>query len=224
LNQPLMAIGQFAENGAAFLDRGKPDAARENLSRIGALATRAARIIRNLRAFARNEAEPVAKVDLGHVIAQAVEMSEARLANEGITLDWTPPPRPIHVTGGEVRLTQVFVNLIANAADAMVGTQGEKRIRITLEQGARIRATVSDTGPGIDDPERIFEPFYSTKEVSGGDEGMGLGLSISYGLVQSFGGDIRGTNRAPGNDLGGATGGADFTVELDPWQDVEEDT
>ena len=58
----------------------------------------------------------------------------------------------------------------------------------------------------------MFEPFYSTKEVGGG-EGMGLGLSISYGLVQSFGGNIRGVN-APG-------GGAEFTVELDYWREEE---
>ena len=51
-----------------------------------------------------------------------------------------------------------------------------------------------DTGPGIDEPEKMFDPFYTTKEV-GGSEGMGLGLSISYGLVQSFGGEIRGRNR-----------------------------
>ena len=68
--------------------------------------------------------------------------------------------------------------------------------------------TVRDTGPGISDPDRMFEPFYTTKET-GGDDGMGLGLSISYGLVQSFGGKIRGAN-APG-------GGAVMTVELEPW-------
>ena len=66
--------------------------------------------------------------------------------------------------------------------------------------------TISDTGPGITEPGKIFEPFYTTKAVGGAD-GMGLGLSISYGLVQSFGGVIRGRNRAEG--------GAEFTVELD---------
>ena len=76
--------------------------------------------------------------------------------------------------------------------------------------GGRAMLSVRDTGPGIVDPSRIFDPFYSTKEV-GAEEGMGLGLSISYGLVQSFGGNIRGTN-APG-------GGAMMTVELERWQE-----
>ena len=62
-----------------------------------------------------------------------------------------------------------------------------------------------DTGPGIAEPERIFDPFYTTKEI-GSAEGMGLGLSISYGLVQSFGGQIRGRNHEEK--------GAIFTVEL----------
>ena len=209
LNQPLMAIRQFAENGAAFLDRDRPDMARGNLDKISALAQRAARIIRNLRAFARNESEPMNRVDLVQVIQAAVEMTEARLTRDAVRLDWQPPQAPVPVRGGETRLVQVFVNLIANAADAMMA-QEDRAIAISLERGARIAVSVRDIGPGIADPDRIFEPFYTTREV-GSDEGLGLGLSISYGLVQSFGGDIRGAN-ADG-------GGAVFTVELESWDE-----
>ena len=74
------------------------------------------------------------------------------------------------------------------------------------ETGGRVRLTVRDSGPGIAEPDRIFDPFYTTKEV-GASEGMGLGLSISYGIVKSFGGEISGRNRAEG--------GAEFTVELE---------
>jgi two-component system C4-dicarboxylate transport sensor histidine kinase DctB len=205
LNQPLMAIQQFAHNGAAFLERNKPGAAGENLSRISQLAARAARIIKNLRAFSRNESEPMGKVDLVQVINTAVELTEARLRSEGITMQWAPGEGPVYAWGGEVRLGQVFVNLINNAADAMAGQGGEKHIDIALNINPKPAVTIRDTGPGIADPDRIFEPFYSTKEVSD-KEGMGLGLSISYGLVQSFGGNIRGANVA---------GGAMFTVELE---------
>ena len=208
LNQPLMAIQQFADNGTAFLDRGKTEKASENLGRIAELATRMARIIKNLRAFARNESEPMCKVDLVQVIGTAVELTEARLRADSVSLDWTPPNEAVLAWGGEVRLGQVFVNLINNAADAMQG-QTNKRIGIALRSGDRLRVEVCDTGPGIADPEKIFEPFYSTKAV-GSSEGMGLGLSISYGLVQSFGGDIRGTNTGEG---------AMFTVELDPYRE-----
>lgn len=209
LNQPLMAIQQFADNGAAFLDAGKPRPARDNLGRISDLAARAARIIKNLRAFARNEAEPMGKVNLGAVIDTAVELTEQRLKREAVTLDWQRPTVPVYVQAGEVRLGQVMVNLINNAVDAMAG-QGDKRIEIILTPGAQPTVTVSDIGPGISDPEKIFDPFYSTKEV-GGEDGLGLGLSISYGLIESFGGRISGSN-AP-------DGGAIFRVELDPWRE-----
>ncbi|WP_299927279.1 ATP-binding protein [uncultured Pelagimonas sp.] len=208
LNQPLMAIRQYAENGEAFLDRDRPDKAQENLARISQLAARAGRIITNLRAFARNENEPMGKVDLVSVIQSAVELTETRLRNDGVELAWTPSATggPVFARGGEVRLSQVFVNLINNAADAMAGLD-RKQIRICINNGPQLSVTVTDFGPGIDDTDRIFEPFYSTKEVG---EGMGLGLSISYGLVQSFGGAIRGTNSAEG---------AVFTVELDYWSE-----
>ncbi|MFK7751267.1 MAG: ATP-binding protein [Sedimentitalea sp.] len=207
LNQPLMAIQSFADNGAVFLERGQGDKTGENLGRISDLARRMGRIIKNLRAFARNESEPMGKVDLVQVINTAVELTAARLKADTVTMDWVPNAAPVYAWGGEVRLVQVFVNLINNAADAML-EQDERYIRIVINNSRkRLAVTVRDLGPGIKEPEKIFEPFYSTKTV-GSSEGMGLGLSISYGLVQSFGGDIRGRN---------ATRGAMFTVDLEYW-------
>ncbi|WP_298848881.1 ATP-binding protein [uncultured Ruegeria sp.] len=205
LNQPLMAIRQFADNGSAFMTRGKPEKAADNLGRISEMAARMARIIKNLRAFARNESEPMGRVDLVQVLNTAVELTAARLRDDSMTLNWEPPISAVYAWGGDVRLVQVFVNLINNAADAMLG-RPERNITISLREGARLSVSVQDTGPGIEDPDRMFEPFYSTKSV-GSSEGLGLGLSISYGLVQSFGGDIRGANTADG---------AMFTVELEP--------
>lgn len=212
LNQPLMAIQQFAENGGKFLTRGKTDKAADNLSRISDLAGRMARIIKNLRAFARQESIPLGRVDLGAVIDMAVELTATRLKNDAITMSWVPPVDSIFAYGGEVRLGQVFVNLITNAADAMAqdGEGAPRHISIEVKTSKQLTVTVRDTGPGIEAPDKIFEPFYTTKSV-GSSEGMGLGLSISYGLVQSFGGQIRGIN-AP-------DGGAMFTVELDYWQE-----
>ncbi|WP_372603422.1 ATP-binding protein [Actibacterium sp.] len=205
LNQPLMAIQSFAENGALFLERGAPDKAGQNLGKISELARRMGRIIKNLRAFARQESEPIATVDLVAVVEAVLDLSETRMNAAGVDLIWDRPDNPMLVRGGEVRLQQVLLNLVSNALDAMTG-QDRPRLEITLShQGDLVHLSVHDSGPGITEPEKIFDPFYSTKEV-GQSEGMGLGLSISYGLVQSFGGAIRGRNHPEG--------GAVFTVEL----------
>lgn len=211
LNQPLMALQSYAENATTLLERGKTDTAHQNLSRIADVARRMGRIIRNFRTFARQEIEPAAKVDLGQVVQAAIDLSEARILKEDVTLSVALPERQVWVQGGEVRLQQVLVNLISNALDAMADTQ-DRRLSILVEDGDGIRLEVRDNGPGINDPDKIFEPFYSTKSI-GEAEGMGLGLSISYGLVQSFGGNIRGAN-AP-------EGGAIFTVDLKPWEQAE---
>jgi len=205
LNQPLMAIRSFAENAETYLERGKLDVAGKNLSRISELARRMGRIISNFRAFAKQESEPISDVDIVAVIEAVLEMSEARFLDDKVTVMWQPPSGSVFVRGGEVRLQQVLVNLISNAIDAMEAAP-VRRIEIAVEtQGDKVRLQVRDTGPGIEAPEKIFDPYYTTKAI-GKAEGLGLGLSISYGLVQSFGGDIRGRNHPER--------GAVFTVEL----------
>lgn len=206
LNQPLMAIRSFAENGGAFLDRGRTEVAGANFSRIAEMSDRMARIIRNLRAFARQESAPARQVDLCAAIDSAVELTAPHLRELGVTLEHTRPADPVWVRAGEVRLGQVFVNLITNAADAMADSP-ERRITITHLPGPLVE--LRDTGPGLSDPEKVFDPFYTTKSVGDG-EGLGLGLSISYGIVQSFGGDIAGRTHPEG--------GAVFTLRLDPWR------
>lgn len=209
LNQPLAAIQSFSENAQIFIARGQPDKAAANLGRIADLTARMARIIKNLRAFSRKEGEPTGDVSLGKVVDDALEIASARLKKEKVKLAWKRPAQDIIAQGGAVRLQQVVLNLISNAVDAMHGT-GNKRIEISLHDtvyNAQIR--LRDTGPGLEAPEKIFEPFYTTKttgKAAGKDDGMGLGLSISYGIVQSFNGAIKGENHPEG--------GAAFTVTL----------
>jgi two-component system, NtrC family, C4-dicarboxylate transport sensor histidine kinase DctB len=211
LNQPLMAIRSFAENAVQFMARDKPDRASENLSRISDMAERMARIIQNLRAFARQESVPQTRVDVVRAVANAIELTDGYLRDADVTLTYTAPAGPIWVRGGEVRLGQVFVNLITNAADAMTG--GDRRVlRIDIDSADSVSVRFMDSGPGIEMPDKVFDPFYTTKTV-GGASGMGLGLSISYGIVQSFGGQIRGSN------LDG--GGAMFSVRLERADDMD---
>ena len=206
LNQPLMAIQSFAENGQSFMERDRPDMAAKNLGKISELAHRMGRIIRNLRAFARQESEPLGDVDVGRVVDTVLELLSPKIAEAQVDVRWDGADGVI-VRGGDVRLQQVVLNLASNGIDAME-LSDPRVLTITVAADAtRVTLSVSDTGPGITEPEKIFDPFYSTKAI-GAAEGMGLGLSISYGLVQSFGGVIRGRN----HDAGGAI----FTVELIP--------
>ncbi|QFT60190.1 C4-dicarboxylate transport sensor protein DctB [Sulfitobacter sp. THAF37] len=204
LNQPLMAIRSFAENGRQFMARGAPERAEENLSRISEMAQRMARIIQNLRAFARQDRQTDDAVDLRKALEGAIELTRAHVDDAGVTLVHPVLEAPTWVRGGEVRLSQVFVNLITNAVDAMAGTP-EKRLEIEVVEDDDVTVSFRDTGPGIEMPDKVFDPFYTTKS-EGPTAGMGLGLSISYGIVQSFGGQIRGSNYA---------GGALFTVTLE---------
>lgn len=209
LNQPLMAIQSFADNSVTFLNRDNPDAASRNMTKVSDLARRMARIIKNFRAFARQERETVNRVDLVHIVTAAIELADSHLTRHSVALEMQLPDIPIWIQGGEVRLQQVVLNLVTNAVDAMADSP-ERKLQVAIEVGPSVVLSIRDTGPGIEEPEKVFEPFYSTKEI-GEAEGVGLGLSISYGLVQSFGGNIRGVNSPDG--------GAIFTVELQPWKD-----
>ena len=206
LNQPLMAIQSFAENGQSFMERDRPDMVAKNLGKISELAHRMGRIIRNLRAFARQESEPLGDVDVGRVVDTVLELLGPKIAEAQVDVRWDGADGVI-VRGGDVRLQQVVLNLASNGIDAME-LSDPRVLTITVAADATcVTLSVRDTGPGITELEKIFDPFYSTKAI-GAAEGMGLGLSISYGLVQSFGGVIRGRN----HDAGGAI----FTVELIP--------
>jgi len=206
LNQPLSAIQNFAENGRKFMDLGRQSEARENLDLIAEQSDRMSRIIKNLRAFARKEPERLTDIDVSAIIEDAVNLSRLRSREEVVTISRSGETGPVMAIGGRVRLQQVLVNLISNAMDAMAA-QSSKEIDINLSRTAAgtVALVVRDNGPGLTDPSRVFEPFYSTKDV-GASKGMGLGLSISYGIIGSFGGDIDVENRP--------NGGAEFTITL----------
>lgn len=204
LNQPLAAIMNFAENGRLLLDRDRGDEAGQNLARITEQVQRIDRIVKHLRGFARNESEALEPVDFGATVRDALALVDVGMRKSGVEPALNLPA-DVMVLGGKVRLQQVIVNLLGNAMDAMAECR-DKRLTITLTRGAgTARLAIRDTGPGIADLTRLFEPFYTTKDL-GASKGLGLGLSISYGIIGSFGGELDATN-PPG-------GGAEFTITL----------
>ena len=205
LNQPLAAMQNFSENGAKMLDLNKIEDARINFDLIGTQINRITRIIKSLRAFARKEKETIEAIDLQEVIKETLSLSKSRINFEKVDIEWHPEDKEIMVMGGHVRLQQVVINLLTNAIDSMQNKKNKKISIKILKSKSDVIMSVRDTGDGLSDPGRVFEPFYSTKEV-GASKGMGLGLSISYGIVGSFGGEMSCSNYK--------SGGAEFIIKL----------
>jgi signal transduction histidine kinase len=204
INNPLQAILGFAE--LLQMQPEVPDSVKGDLSLIQKESARACGIIRNLALFARQQTGDAAPVRLIDVITSVAELRQRRLQSEDIEL------RVDDRSGQAVlavlaELQQVVLNFVVNAEQAIV-MSGRQPGRITLrtrDHGDRVILEVEDTGPGVP-PEleaRLFQPFFTTKPVG---QGTGLGLSVSYGIIDSLGGRI-GYRSAP-------AGGAIFYVDL----------
>jgi two-component system C4-dicarboxylate transport sensor histidine kinase DctB len=205
VNQPISAIRSYAENATLLLDRGRLDLVRANLTEITGLTERMAKITRQLKTFARKSSGTLAPVSPRTVVEHALALLGARTGALEAEVVFALPDEVPLVLADEGRLEQVLVNLLRNALDA-VAARNNRLITISLDQDEEhVLLSVRDTGPGIgeEDLPRIFDPFFTTKEVG---EGLGLGLSISYGIVQGFGGRIWAANHPDG--------GAVFTVAL----------
>jgi two-component system C4-dicarboxylate transport sensor histidine kinase DctB len=212
-NQPLAAVKSYADNAATFLDRDRPEEARQNIGLISQMADRMAAISKHLRNFARRPQEKIGPVPLLPVLDDALALMRARLAEVGAEISYDRPEEEITVMGGQVRLQQVLVNLLSNAIDAMED-QEVPVIEISVEtRGGRWQVSVRDHGPGLSETSlaQLFDPFFTTKSPG---KGLGLGLSISYNIVRDFGGRLAAHNHEGG--------GAVFTVDLAPASDETE--
>jgi two-component system C4-dicarboxylate transport sensor histidine kinase DctB len=204
-NQPLAAVKSFARNAGAYLDRGEPDKVRHNIGMIDDMVDRLAAISTHLRNFARRPGEKTEPVLLNRALDTAVVILEPKMRASGCRVRRDAIEGEIWVQGGQVRLQQVFVNLLSNAVDAMAD-QSDPVVDLLLEtDGPRVHVRVQDSGTGMTDAEiaQLFDPFFTTKEPG---KGMGLGLSISYNIVRDFGGTLEGRNLPEG--------GAVFSVTL----------
>jgi two-component system NtrC family sensor kinase len=214
LNNPLTSIAGLSE---LLIQPGMlpdPAPAREHLRVIHAQAERAGRIVHNLLTFARKGGQDRTTVDLNDVVSRTAFLIAYDLQQRQIKLVRDLASSPVVVFGDRQELQQVLLNLIMNAAHALAGVEAGRPRRLTLatgRQGDEAFLRVSDTGPGVPAPQvaQLFTPFFTTK---GPGHGTGLGLSLSYGMVEAHGGRIA-YEPAKG-------GGAEFTVLL-PAYDAE---
>ena len=204
INNPLQAILGFAE--LLQMQHRLPESVTADLKLIQKESARACGIIRNLALFARQQPGQAAPVRLADVISSVAELRQRRLESEDIELV-VRDRSTYYVTAVFTELQQVVLNFVVNAEQAIVMSgRLPGRITIRAQDGDdRVVIEVEDTGPGVppDDEAKLFQPFFTTKPVG---QGTGLGLSVSYGIIDSMGGTM-GYRRAP-------AGGAVFYFDL----------
>ncbi|MCV2403570.1 ATP-binding protein [Marinomonas sp. C2222] len=206
LNQPLTAIRAFSDNALKFLDRENYDSARSNLEHISQLGHHMGDIIARFKVFARKGDIQYHPISVQAAILGALKIMETRFKEAGVELSVMEDQSYI-VNGDMVFLEQVLVNLLANAADAIVEEDSPLR-KVTITQSAtenEVMISIQDTGGGLSEEaiKHLFEPFFTSKSAG---VGLGLGLSISQRIIDAMGGVIKACNHD--------TGGAVFSVCL----------
>ncbi len=215
LNNPLTAILGYAQ----LLESEKLDSkALEYAGKIFKQAQRTHRVVQNLLSFARQSKAEKHQFDVVKVIEEALLLSDYDMKVGNIKMEREIEPDVPGVFGDPHQLEQVFINIINNALDAMAEEAAEEAKAETKSEAKQRRFKVRvcaresqvviefhDSGPGIKEVNRIFEPFYTTKVVG---KGTGLGLSICYGIVKEHGGEISARN-GDGNK-----GGAVIEIKL----------
>jgi signal transduction histidine kinase len=207
VNTPLAVISSYTQMLAKQL-QGDPQKSGL-LEKITRQTFRASEIVNNLLNFSRTSGTEFANVDINKIITDTLALLEHQFKVSKITVesDLTPVISPIQGNAG--RLQQVFLNLFLNAKDAMTG--GGK-LSVATTNGEMVSVRVSDTGSGIapEHIQRIYDPFFTTKTSPqvGQTRGTGLGLSVTYGIIQEHAGKIR-VESNPGS---GTTFALDFPL------------
>lgn len=187
LNNPLQAILGSAE--LLQIRDDVPMSAHSDLLMIQRESTRASTIIRNLSRFSRQQTGDPVPVRLREVVASVVELRQRKIAASDILLDVNCDGDPA-VSAIFEELQQVVLNFTINAEQAIEAQSPPRRIAIDVNSSEGLaRVEVHDNGPGVPDnlESKLFEPFFTTKPSG---EGTGLGLSVSYGIIQSHGGTV----------------------------------
>jgi len=200
LNQPLNAIRMGSDYLGMIASQGR-EVSDQDLNMItqemSAQVDRATEIINTLRNFGRKAELIAEKIDINEPARAITKLLRRQLALQSIELTMELSDGLPYIRAHANRLQQVMFNLVTNARDAIiqkleVNGDGPRNITVRsfLDGQGRVVMAVSDTGTGIDPQkiDKIFEPFYTTKDTG---QGMGLGLAISYGIVKDYRGDIR---------------------------------
>src|SRR5271168_1520659 len=193
LNNPLTAILGYAQ---LLESEGLSTRAQDYVSKLFKQAQRTHRVVQNLLSFARQRKPQREEVDVRRVLDETLALRDYDLKTNNIRVEREAPAEPALVVADPHQIEQVFLNIINNAVDAILetGRTGKIKIRVHRQNG-HVCTQFSDDGPGLKDPKRIFDPFYTTKSVG---KGTGLGLSICYGIVKEHGGDITANNSPDG--------------------------
>ena len=192
VNQPLSVISSQAQLCRDALQLGEIDRGQlsEWVKKIISNADRAAEIVRRIRNYSRKQKLEFAPVDVKLAIAETVDILRSSIDSHSVTLDLRIDESLPKTYGDYIELQQVIINLVQNALEAMADVRADRRkLKIAAYRNDRnmVAVAVTDTGPGIpaDRIEAIFKPFVTTKE-----DGLGMGLSISSSIVESFGGRL----------------------------------
>lgn len=201
INNPLTAILGYAD---LLIDDTTTGAKQRDLAeKLREQARRTNTLVTNLLSFARQVPAERSLLDINAVVTSALQLRTLDLRSKGVRIELQKEAMLPGVRGDKNQLLQVFHNLISNAVDAMEETGGGALTVRTRRAGATVVIEFTDNGPGIREPNLVFDPFYTTKAVG---HGTGLGLSICYGIVQEHRGRIICHNES--------AGGATFRIEL----------
>ncbi|MGA7573337.1 MAG: HAMP domain-containing sensor histidine kinase [Terriglobales bacterium] len=201
LEYPLSAILSSSERMAASSNLSREQLA--NAQKIGQQARRTRELVGDLLSFAQQTPGEKIPLELKPLLQRAVQMEGFKLDHKKITLTVESDDPMPRVLGNPNQLLQAFLQIVENAVDALQEVGGG-RLQVSLwREDHEVVVQFADSGPGLRHPERVFDPFYTTKPVG---KGTGLGLSATYGVVQDHKGQITCHNRPEG--------GAAFEIRL----------